>query len=186
MQVLISGAGIAGPCLAYWLRRHLGMKVAAFTVPGYRPREELVYVMHTELGRQISRFSMRDDRTMFLLIFADPSPDVPQDLPAQRALLRDRFSGAGWECPKILEALERAEDLYVDRVSQIRMERWTRGRVALVGDSAFCVSLLGGQGSALAMIAGYVLAGELKRAGGDHVAAFARHDPASASCFGTR
>jgi 2-polyprenyl-6-methoxyphenol hydroxylase-like FAD-dependent oxidoreductase len=55
------------------------------------------------------------------------------------------------------------------------MDRWTQGRVALVGDAAFCVSLLGGQGSALAMVAGYLLAGELKRAHGDHEAAFARY-----------
>jgi 2-polyprenyl-6-methoxyphenol hydroxylase-like FAD-dependent oxidoreductase len=44
-----------------------------------------------------------------------------------------------------------------------------------VGDAAFCVSLLGGQGSALAMTAAYILAGELKRANGDHQAAFAAY-----------
>jgi 2-polyprenyl-6-methoxyphenol hydroxylase-like FAD-dependent oxidoreductase len=54
------------------------------------------------------------------------------------------------------------------------MDRWTKGRVALVGDPAFCVSLLGGQGSALAMIAAYILAGELKLANGSHETAFAR------------
>jgi 2-polyprenyl-6-methoxyphenol hydroxylase-like FAD-dependent oxidoreductase len=52
---------------------------------------------------------------------------------------------------------------------------WTKGRVALVGDAASCVSLLGGQGSALAMTAAYVLAGELHNANGDHVRAFARY-----------
>ena len=41
------------------------------------------------------------------------------------------------------------------------MDAWSRGRVALVGDAGFCVSLLAGQGSALAMTAAYVLAGEL-------------------------
>jgi 2-polyprenyl-6-methoxyphenol hydroxylase-like FAD-dependent oxidoreductase len=155
--------------------RYLGIKVAAFVVPGYRPRDELVYLMHTEVGHQVSRFSMRDDRTMFLFIFAEASPDLPRDVHGQRALLRETFSASGWECPQILEALEHADDLYMDRVSQIHMERWSRGRVALAGDAAFCVSLLGGQGSALAMVAAYVLAGELKRARGDHVAAFAQY-----------
>jgi 2-polyprenyl-6-methoxyphenol hydroxylase-like FAD-dependent oxidoreductase len=155
--------------------RYLGMKVAAFVVSGYRPRDELVYVMHTEVGQQVSRFSMRDDRTMFLFIFADPDPAIPGDVAGQHALLRKRFSASGWECPSILAALEDSEGLYMDRVSQIRMERWTRGRVALAGDAASCVSLLGGQGSALAMVAAYVLAGELKRAGGDPVVAFARY-----------
>jgi 2-polyprenyl-6-methoxyphenol hydroxylase-like FAD-dependent oxidoreductase len=62
--------------------------------------------------------------------------------------------------------------LYFDAVSQIRLEQWHRNRVALVGDAAFCPSLLAGQGSAFAMIAGYVLAGELKQAGGDPTIAY--------------
>lgn len=72
-----------------------------------------------------------------------------------------------------------ANDLYFDRVSQIRMGAragsWTRGRVALVGAAAFCVSLLAGQGSALAMVAAYILAGELHCSGSDYAAAFAQY-----------
>jgi 2-polyprenyl-6-methoxyphenol hydroxylase-like FAD-dependent oxidoreductase len=160
--------------------RYLGYKVAAFETGGYRPREELVYVMHTEVGQQLSRFSMRDDRTMFLLIFADENPQIPSSLEAQKQLLHARFENSGWESRDVLGALARADELYFDRVSQIRMEPapalWTRGRVALLGDAAFCVSLLAGQGSALAMIAAYILAGELHRAEGDHSAAFARYE----------
>jgi 2-polyprenyl-6-methoxyphenol hydroxylase-like FAD-dependent oxidoreductase len=48
--------------------------------------------------------------------------------------------------------------------------------VALIGDAAFCLSLLGGQGCALAMVAAYILAGELKRSAGDHEAAFDRYE----------
>jgi 2-polyprenyl-6-methoxyphenol hydroxylase-like FAD-dependent oxidoreductase len=155
--------------------RYLGLKVAACVVPGYRPRDELVYVTHTDVGQQVGRFAMRDDRTMFLFIFTDRTPDIPEDVTRQKARLRERFLGAGWECRDILAALEHVSSLYIDRVSQIRMDRWTHGRVALVGDAACCVSFLGGQGSALAMTAAYVLAGELKRANGDHEAAFARY-----------
>jgi 2-polyprenyl-6-methoxyphenol hydroxylase-like FAD-dependent oxidoreductase len=155
--------------------RYLGLKVAAFSVSGYRPRDELVYVTHTDVGQQVGRFAMRDDGTMFLFIFTDPNPDIPEDLAHQKAHLRERFSRSGWECPAILAALEHVDTLYIDRVSQIRMDRWTQGRVALVGDAAFCVSLLGGQGSALAMTAAYILAGELKRATGDHETAFRQY-----------
>jgi len=155
--------------------RYLGLKVAAFLVPGYRPRDELAYVTHTDVGQQVGRFAMRDDRTMFLFIFTDRTPDIPEDLPGQKACLRERFRGSGWECRDILAALEDVDTLYIDRVSQVRMDRWTHGRVALVGDAAFCVSLLGGQGSALAMTAACILAGELKRAAGDHQAAFAQY-----------
>lgn len=172
--------------------RYLGYKAAAFQVEGYAPRDELVYVLYTQVGQQVGRFSMRDDRTLFLFTFADENPAVPADLASQKALLRSRFGGSGWECARILDAMDRSSDLYFDRVSQIRMgpeERsrglsntasphglWTRGRVALIGDAAFCVSLLAGQGSALAMIAAYVLAGELHRAKGSYAEAFARYE----------
>jgi 2-polyprenyl-6-methoxyphenol hydroxylase-like FAD-dependent oxidoreductase len=56
------------------------------------------------------------------------------------------------------------------------MQGWSRGRIALVGDAAFCVSLLAGQGSALAMISAYVLAGELAAAQGRHSKAFGRYE----------
>ena len=81
--------------------------------------------------------------------------------------------------PEILDQLDNTCDLYFDRVSQIRMDAepglWTRGRVALIGDAASCVSLLAGQGSALAMVAAYILAGELYRADGDYAKAFATY-----------
>ncbi|MCC7153205.1 MAG: FAD-binding domain [Bryobacterales bacterium] len=154
--------------------RFLGYKAAAFEIDGYRPRDELVYVMYTEVGQQAARFAMRGDRTVFLFTFADPDPDTG-DLAAQRALLRQRFGSSGWECPAILEALDRAGEFYFDRVSQIRMNAWSRGRVALVGDAAYCVSLLAGQGSALGMAGAYILAGELHRANGDYRIAFARY-----------
>lgn len=159
--------------------RYLGFKVAAFAVDGYRPRDELVYLMYTEVGQQVARFSMRDDRTMFLMTFADPDPEQPRSLDEQKAVLRQRFANGGWECPAILDALDGVVDLYFDTVSQIRIDPaggWvSRGRVALIGDAASCVSLLAGEGAGLAMAAAYILAGELHRAGGDHEAAFARY-----------
>jgi len=159
--------------------KYLGYKVAAFAVSGYRPRDELTYVMYTQVGQQVGRFALRDDRTMFLFTFADPDPGGTNTVPQQKALLRKRFGKSGWECPQILDRLDGASDFYFDRVSQIRMSAeqglWTRNRVTLLGDAAFCVSLLAGQGSSLAMVAAYVLAGELYRAKGNYAEAFARY-----------
>jgi len=160
--------------------KYLGYKAAAFQVEGYRPRDELVYVIFTEVGQQVTRFAMRGDRTMFLFTFADPDAGGPDigDVEAQKNLLRTRFGSSGWECRRILDALGRTNDLYCDRVSQIQMDPhpgWARGRIILLGDAAFCVSLLAGQGSALAMTAAYILAGELHRAGNDYRRAFSRY-----------
>jgi 2-polyprenyl-6-methoxyphenol hydroxylase-like FAD-dependent oxidoreductase len=158
--------------------KYIGYKVAAFRSAGYRPRDELVYLMFTEVGQQTSRFSMRGDETMFLMIFADENPSIPETIDEQKAVLRKRFGSSGWECRDILEAMDGVEELYFDRVSQIRMDplEWSAGgRVALVGDAASCVSLLAGEGTGLAIIAAYILAGELQRAKGDYGAAFARY-----------
>lgn len=159
--------------------KYLGYKAGAFAVEGYRPRDELVYVMYTQVGQQVGRLAMRGDRTMFLFTFADEDATGSDSPAAQKALLRKRFENSGWECPQILDALDASDDLYFDRVSQIRMDPqaglWTRGRVTLVGDAACCVSLLAGQGSALAMVGAYILAGELRRAHGDYAQAFKRY-----------
>jgi 2-polyprenyl-6-methoxyphenol hydroxylase-like FAD-dependent oxidoreductase len=93
-----------------------------------------------------------------------------------RELLRREFADGGWECPLMLAALDGADDLYFDVVSQIRLDRWSRGRVLLIGDAAGCVSLLAGEGAGLAITEAYVLAGELLRANGDHRQAFPAYE----------
>jgi 2-polyprenyl-6-methoxyphenol hydroxylase-like FAD-dependent oxidoreductase len=156
--------------------KQLGYAVAAFEVRGYRPRDEDIYLMYGQPGRMLGRFTLHDDRTLFLFVFAADDGTLPATLDLQKQMLREKYRGSKWECPGILDELDRADDLYFDRVSQIRMDSWSRGRIALVGDAAFCVSLVAGQGSALAMISAYVLAGELSGAGGQHAVAFDRYE----------
>ena len=158
--------------------KYLGYTVAAFEIKGYRPRDECVYVSHGIPGKQVSRFPMRDDRTLFLFVFADGSDQhtAVHDMTGHKAILHKEFDDVGWECPRILAALDASDDVYFDRVSQIRMNVWSRGRVALVGDAAFCPSLLAGQGAALAMISAYVVAGELGKSEGRHEVAFRRYE----------
>jgi 2-polyprenyl-6-methoxyphenol hydroxylase-like FAD-dependent oxidoreductase len=154
----------------------LGYHVAAFEIEGYRPRDELVAVSHAAPGRQILRLSLRDDMTLFLFVFRDEylTAESPSSEQECKSVLTDVFTDVGWECPQILAAMEGVRGVYFDRASQIRMDRWTKGRTALIGDAA-CVSLVAGEGTGLAMAEAYVLAGELLDCGGDHVAAFARN-----------
>ena len=158
--------------------KQLGYRIAIFEAEGYRPRDELVYVSYGMPGRQVSRFAMRGDRTLFLFVFATeymPGPE-PHGAAECKALLTRVFAHAGWETPQILAAMDAADDIYFDRVSQIRMERWSKGRVMLIGDAGAAVSLLAGEGTGLAMAEAYVLAGELHRAGADYAAAFERYE----------
>jgi 2-polyprenyl-6-methoxyphenol hydroxylase-like FAD-dependent oxidoreductase len=143
--------------------RSLGYRVAVFDVEGYRPRDELVSVGHSTPGRLATRFALRDNRTMVLLVFQERfvSGPEPRDDREAKDLLRRIFADAGWECPRLLDAMAEVPDLYFDRVSQIHLPTWSRGRVVLIGDAAACVSLLAGEGAGLAMTQAYVLAGEL-------------------------
>ena len=157
--------------------RSLGYYVAAFEAPGYRPRDELAYVSYGLPGRQISRFALRGDSTMFLFVFdaarlGGPEPASPE---WRKTSVARVFEGAGWEWSAIAEALAKARDVYFDRVSQTVTPRWSKGRVALVEDAAAAVSLTAGEGCGLGMTEAYVLAGELTR-GPDHAAAFARYE----------
>jgi len=152
---------------------HAGFYVAAFTLDGYSPRDELTFVSHTQPGRQVSRVALRDNQTLILFVFSKRFvTSEPEGTAAEKALLRNVCGDMGWETGAILNAMDTTSEVYFDRVSQIRMRDWTKGRVALLGDAAACASLLAGEGTGLAMTEAYVLAGELKRAGGDHMVAF--------------
>ena len=157
--------------------RAIGYYVAAFEAKGYRPRDELAYVSYGMPGRQISRFAEREDRTMFLFVLdaehlAGPEPESSDE---HKATLRHSFADLDWEWPLIDKALDKAETVYFDRVGQITLDAWSKGRVALIGDAAGCVSLLAGEGAGLAMTEAYVLAGELCAKSG-HQEAFRRYE----------
>jgi 2-polyprenyl-6-methoxyphenol hydroxylase-like FAD-dependent oxidoreductase len=144
--------------------RYLGFRVAAFETVGYHNRDEGAYVNFGAPGLQVGRLSLRDDRTMFLLVAAEAERGEQHlNLRATKDYLHARFGDMGWELPDILSAADACGEIYLDDVSQIRMRRWYRGYVVLLGDAAYAPSLLAGQGSALAVIGAYVLAGELAR-----------------------
>jgi 2-polyprenyl-6-methoxyphenol hydroxylase-like FAD-dependent oxidoreductase len=156
----------------------LGFHVAAFEVDGYKHRDELVYVSRSLPGKQISRFTMRDNKTLFLFVFRNElmKQEAPTTVEETKRVIEDVFGDAEWEWPEIKAAMKDVEDIYFDQVSQTRMASWTKGRTALIGDAAACISLLGGEGTGLAMAEAYVLAGELDNASGDHATAFARFE----------
>ena len=84
-----------------------------------------------------------------------------RDLDQQRKLLSDRFAGVGWHAAEFVSAAREAEDFYFDAFTQVHMESWSQGRVTLCGDAGYCASPLSGMGTSLALVGGYVLAGEL-------------------------
>jgi 2-polyprenyl-6-methoxyphenol hydroxylase-like FAD-dependent oxidoreductase len=104
-----------------------------------------------------------------------------KDATSQKAALAHAFPDIGPESARILEGLRGADDLYLQRLAQVRAPRWHAGRIALVGDAGYCPSSLTGMGTSLALYGAYVLAGELAGAlcvggDGDVPGALARHE----------
>ncbi|MFI5908437.1 FAD-dependent monooxygenase [Dactylosporangium sp. NPDC051541] len=80
----------------------------------------------------------------------------------QIARLREVFADHPGPARRILDALAGDHgDFYLDRVAQVRLPSWTSGRIAVVGDAAYCPSPISGMGTSLALTGGYILAGEL-------------------------
>lgn len=157
--------------------RHLGAYMAYFTI---RTDVELDgwFRMHSIPGRKMAAIRPEaPGRAKAMFAFASKRLSYDRrDQESQRAILRDRFAGAGWHVPDLLRSLPDSPDFFFDEVSQVRMDTWSSGRVTLLGDAAFCGSPLSGNGTAMAMVGAYLLAGELGAARGDHRAAFAAYE----------
>ncbi|GAA5053656.1 2-polyprenyl-6-methoxyphenol hydroxylase-like FAD-dependent oxidoreductase [Thermocatellispora tengchongensis] len=153
---------------------HLGVYGASFTAPnplGLRDRG----VMYSAPGLTAGMYAHGDRVTGTLDFASPPIPHDHRDTEAQRRLCEEAFAGAGWHVPALLRAMREAEDFYFHAAEQVRLDRYSRGRVVLLGDAAYGPGP-GGMGTGLALIGAYVLAGELAAAGGDHRRAFARYE----------
>jgi 2-polyprenyl-6-methoxyphenol hydroxylase-like FAD-dependent oxidoreductase len=137
-------------------------------------------LMHSAPGRTAGLYPVRQTgQAKAAFYFVAPPLDVHRrDVDQQKRFVADAFAGLGWEVPRLLAAMGEAPDFYFDRISQVQMDRWSAGRVVLVGDAAYGPSPLSGMGTSLALVGAYVLAGELAAADGDHHTAFARYEAA--------
>jgi 2-polyprenyl-6-methoxyphenol hydroxylase-like FAD-dependent oxidoreductase len=136
---------------------------------------------YDEVDRTVAVYEVHGrPRALFLLRSKQALEFDHHDLGQQRRLLRAAFDDLGWEVPRLLSALEDAEDFYFDAIAQVRMDTWSRGRVTLVGDAGYCPGPAVGGGTSLALVGAYVLAGALRTTRGDPVAGFAGYQRAMA------
>jgi 2-polyprenyl-6-methoxyphenol hydroxylase-like FAD-dependent oxidoreductase len=159
--------------------RHLGLVLAFYTVPNEFGLDRwLIDYQDPESGRSAGLRPLQDaSRAMAMLSFPSADFDVDyRDVAAQKHLLRERMDGFGWLTPRILAHLDDTPDFYLDQVAQVVMDRWSSGRVGLLGDAAFSASPMSGAGTGLALVGAYLLAGELAAAGWDPEAGFAGYE----------
>jgi 2-polyprenyl-6-methoxyphenol hydroxylase-like FAD-dependent oxidoreductase len=155
--------------------RPLGARVAAFLLdrPAFPGTEPGTSYSLTEVGRAAALASVGEDRLVAFFIWRTagrPRLGTPEEE------LRRAFAGAGWHVPALLDRLSRTENVYFDEVAQVAMPRWCDGRVVLLGDAAFAVSLIAGKGATLALAGAVALADALAKQAGGPEAAFAAYE----------
>ncbi|MEU8825485.1 FAD-dependent monooxygenase [Streptomyces sp. NPDC048636] len=162
--------------------RHLGVYLGVWTVPNYLELDRWQVIYRTRgntWGGMVMSVRDNTEARVFIGFHSDEPPTRllrDSTVSDRKRLVAEAYADVGWEMPRMLEYMWGAPDFHFDSVSQIRMDSWTRGRVALLGDAGYCGSPLSGQGTSMALVGAYVLAGELKAAGGDHTAAFAAYE----------
>ncbi|HEY2721553.1 MAG TPA: FAD-dependent monooxygenase [Chitinophagaceae bacterium] len=128
--------------------------------------------------KQAAVYSTNENKAATFFIFTSPQKISYRrhDIEKEKEILKSQFKNAGWKCAGLLSKIDTAPDFYFDVVSQIQMDFWSKNRVTLVGDACDCPSLLSGQGSTLAIVGAYILAGELKEANGNYKTAFEQYE----------
>jgi 2-polyprenyl-6-methoxyphenol hydroxylase-like FAD-dependent oxidoreductase len=157
--------------------QNLGLYISVFTIPNFLNLDRWEIEYH-EPKKFVNVYSTRGDLNAKAgFAFSSKSLQFdPRNTEQQQKLLEDAFAGVGWEVPRLLAAMKETSDFYFDSIAQIHMPHWTEGRTALIGDAGYAPSPLSGQGTSLAIVGAYVLAGELAEAQGDHVRAFSRYE----------
>lgn len=142
----------------------LGMYIAYATLPRRESDDQWWGWQHVPESRSVHIRPDNLGTTRAMLTFMSDVrglDDLRQD--DQIAILRKTFAGVGGLAPRILADLDQRKALYFSAVGTVLAPAWSKGRVVLLGDAAFCPGTFGGGGTSLAMIGAYVLAGELSR-----------------------
>lgn len=139
--------------------RYLQLQTAAYTFED-RGSEDLngQFMNLTVPGREVGFYPIRGQRIASFFVHRTTDAGLPRSPCAE---LRRIYGNLGWIVPEALSRCGEASSVYYDRVVQIEMNAWSRGRTALLGDACCAVSLLAGQGASIAMGSAYVLAEEL-------------------------
>ncbi len=128
-------------------------------------------------GRAALLNGYEDQTDIFFAFRSDHEIDYDhRDRAQQRRMIHDHFDGLGWKVPAMLDCMGANDDFYFDKLNQIRMPCWSRGRIVLVGDAGYCVSPMAGMGGSMAIIGAARLADALQRHGDDYGAAFEEYE----------
>ncbi|MDG4667141.1 FAD-dependent monooxygenase [Mycobacterium sp. 236(2023)] len=156
----------------------LGMHFAYATIPRSEDDDQWWNWQHATESRAVHLRPDNLGTTRAILTFiSDVRGFEDLDRAGQLTILRRTFADVGGAAPRVLAALDDGAPMYFSVAGQVHTPSWSKGRIALLGDAAFCNATFGGAGTSLALIGAYILAGELA-GDGDVVAALGRYERA--------
>ena len=119
--------------------------------------------------------------SVYLSHFRDDDPALcaafeAGDQQKQKEALAKLIEGLGWETSRITEEMMKTDNFYMDKLAQVKLPKWSKDRVVLLGDAGYAPTPITGQGTLIAIMGAYVLAQELSRTPGDATTAFERYE----------
>ncbi len=158
--------------------RPLGCSTAWFTMPVGDINLDGWSLMYNAPGGLVAglRAGRLPGEMKAALSFRSPATAGRGDHAAQRMEVAERFTAPAWKGPRLDEAIRAAPDFFFETLGQVHLDRWSNGRVVVLGDAGHCPTPLTGLGTTLALVGAYVLAGELAAARSDHAVAFDRYE----------
>ncbi len=149
--------------------KNMGASICIFTMSNQFniDRWELTY--HAA-GKIINVYSTHNgaEAKVFMMYRSGFETQRYHSIQQQKEAVAQQFNNAGWKADVILQGMYQAKDFYFDILGQVQMNELHKGRVVLLGDAGYCPSPASGQGSSMALVGAYVLAGELAAAGDDY------------------
>jgi 2-polyprenyl-6-methoxyphenol hydroxylase-like FAD-dependent oxidoreductase len=153
---------------------HAGLYAATFALPRGCDAGREMFLLRKP-GRLVALHPCQGNPLAYFVYWHSELPEFDyRNMDQHKRLLESAFAGLGWRVPDFVAAARAASDMYFDQVARVHVQDWSRGRIALLGDAASCVSLFG-DGSTLAMAGAYQLAAALAEYPADPQRAFRRY-----------
>lgn len=140
---------------------YLGYGVAAFQTT---PRDEIgnSIKIYQEPNRSSIYYPVSEKTMDSVFLFPYNNTErVPKE--NYKSILEDTYTGSKWINQEVIQSAPNESIGFFDIMKQIQMPKWTKKRVALIGDACACLSPLAGQGASMAMLEAFVLANQLKK-----------------------
>ena len=166
--------------------KSLGIHAAFYNIPRLPTEDNLARIYVGPDNRTTMTRTGNRPQTQIYHFLLNSAPEQATRMKAthklplseQKAVWSEIYQHAGWEIPRFLAGLEKADDFYACEIAQVKMPHQVlhHGSVVLLGDAGYCPSAFTGMGTTLSLIGAYVLAGELAQKGSSVDAALVRYD----------